>query len=161
MITTYIAKEIAAGTRYYVTLEQDGGELKPGKGNTSENIHRKLEGGRFDIVVWDDWTPVVIIEVKRQPDFFSHIKDDVENICSMVKRNNSIEYGLIAFYTAWKECESMSAEGRTLKSVKRIKSKAYDHINERWPQLQLQQSLSHHKPNAWLGVVLKISKKPE
>lgn len=165
LITTYIAKEIAIGTRYYVTLEQDGGELTPGKGKTSENIRRKLEGGRFDIVVWDDWTPVVIIEVKRQPDFFSHIKGDVENICSMVKRNNSIEYGLIAFYTAWKEGESMSAEERTLGSVKRIKSNAYDHINKRNKRnkrtLKLRQYLSHHKPNAWLGVVLKISKKPE
>ena len=159
LITTYIAKEIATGTRYYVTLEQDGGELPPGKGNTSENIRRKLEEGRFDIVVWDDDIPIVIIEVKRQPDYFSHIKGDVENICSMVKRNNSIEYGLIAYYTAWMEGESMSAEDRTLESVKSIKSYAYDHINKR--RLKLRQYLSHHKPNAWLGVVLKISKWPE
>ena len=159
LMTTYIAKEIANGKRYYVTLEQEGGELTRGKGKTPEHLRRKLEDGRFDIVVWDDWTPVVIIEVKRQPDYFSHIKDDVENICSMVKRDNPIEYGLIAFYTAWKKSEAKSAEERTFESVKSIKSSAYNHINKRG--LEPRQYPSHPKPNAWLGVVLKISKKPE
>ena len=157
MITTYIAKEIAAD--YFVTLEQDAGELKPGQGGTSERTRRKLDGGRFDIVVWDDYDPVTIIEVKNQPVGFSNISGDVENICRMVKGDNSLEYGLVAYYLGLAEkTDDESAKKRTLGRVEEIRANADAHIRG----LKLRQHLSHPKPqvvedSAWIGVVLQIS----
>ena len=158
MITTYIAKEIA--TDYYVTLEQDAGELRPGPGKLPEDVRRKLEGGRFDIVVWDDDTPIVIIEVKNQPGGFSNLSGDVENICSMVKRGNSVQHGLVAYYAALKETEDgRSGEERTSGRVESIKSAACDYINNKGGLKLSQHSiLEVVDDSAWTAVVLQISK---
>ena len=158
MITTYIAKEIA--TDYYVTLEQDAGELSPGPGKLSKDARRKLEGGRFDIVVWnDDDTPIVIIEVKNRVSGFSKISGDVENICSMVKRKNSLQYGLVAYYTEWKETDAVSAEKGTSERVESVKNEAYDYINQKGGlKLSQYSTLKVVGDAAWAGVVLKISK---
>lgn len=159
MLTTYIAKEIA--TDYYVTLEQDASELSPGPGKLSEDARRKLEGGRFDIVVWDDdnYTPIVVIEVKNQPGGFSNISGDVENISRMVKGSNSVQHGLVAYYAALKETEDGSGEERTLGRVKSIKSGACDYINKKGGLKLSQHSiLKVVDDSAWIAVVLQISK---
>ena len=166
MITTYIAKEIATGTHHYVTLEQDAkGSIKkaggPGSGKFAERIGRKFERGRFDIVVWDDNTPVTIIEVKNQPHGFSGtngIEGDVDNICGVLERENSFQYGLVAYYSALKEKNTGSAAERTLGRVDYINSAAEKHIKEKKKGLKLRQYPSPPKPNAWIGVVLQISK---
>ena len=166
MVTTYIAKEIATGTRHYVTLEQDAKEsIKeaggPGSGKFTEGTRSKLEGGRFDIVVWDGDTPVTIIEVKNQPHGFSGsngIKGDVDNICRVLKGENSFQYGLVAYYSALNEKNTVSAVKRTSRRVDKIKSAAEKHIKEKKKGLKLRQYPSHPKPNAWIGVVLQISK---
>ena len=170
MITTYIAKENATGTGHYVTLEQDAKEsIKeaggPGSGKFTEDTRRKFEGGRFDIVVWDGDTPVTIIEVKNQPHGFSGrngIKGDVDNICRVLKGENSFQYGLVAYYSALKEINTVSAVERTSRRVDYIKSAADARIKTKGG-LKLRQHLSHHKPqvvedSAWIGVVLQISK---
>ena len=167
MITTYIAKEIATLEPGYVYLERDAKKSIEeaggvGQGKVSESTQRKLKRGRFDIVVWEGNTPI-IIEVKNQPPNFSDknkgIKGDVDNICTVLRgKNNSFKYGLIAYYAAWKTTEGESAEKRTSRIVKRIKYDAEAHINENKKGLKLRQYLSHTKPNAWIGVVLQISK---
>ena len=157
VITTYIAKEIAAD--YYVTLEQDAGELRPGPGKLAEGARRKLKGGRFDIVAWDGDTPIVIIEVKNQPGGFSNISGDVENICSMVKRDNSVQHGLVAYYVAKETKDGWSAEERTSEKVESIKSGARDYINKRGGLKLSQHSiLEVVDDSAWTAVVLQISK---
>ncbi|MCY4364190.1 MAG: hypothetical protein OXE42_18740 [Gammaproteobacteria bacterium] len=170
MITTYIAKEIATNTGHYVTLEQDAKEsIKeaggPGSGKFTEDTRRKFEGGRFDIVVWDGDTPVTIIEVKNQPRGFSGkngIKGDVDNICRVLKGENSFQYGLVAYYSALKKINTVSAVKRTSGRVDYIKSAADARIKEKGG-LELRQHPSHPKPqvvedSAWIGVVLQISK---
>ena len=164
MITTYIAKEISTLGVYYLTLEQNADETideagGPGSGRMTPEMRKKLNKGRFDIVVWDGDTPIIIIEVKKQPRGFYNIESDVDNICRVLKgKKNYLQYGLIAYYAAWKETSDESAEGRTLGKVEAIKCEAYDHVNKRWG-LKPQQYLSHPESNAWIGVVLKISKK--
>ena len=171
LTTTYIAKEIATIAGHFVTLEQDAKESievagGPGKGKLSEGARHKLEGGRFDIVVWNkDDAPIVIMEVKKQPGSYksSTIKSDVENICGTVMGDNSLQYGLIAYCSARKEAGGKSAEERTLERVNSIKSEAEAHINNKGLKL-----LQHRSPPktkvvdgdewAWIGVVLKISK---
>ena len=169
MITTYIAREIATLQPDYLTLEQnaresidDGGG--PGKGRQpsgQSTKYSKYQKGRFDIVVWEGDTPV-IIEVKNQPHGFSGkqhgIKGDVDNICRVLKGENSFQYGLVAYYSALKEINSVSAVERTSNRVDYIKSAAEKHIKEKKKGLKLRQYLSHPKPNAWIGVVLQISK---
>ena len=168
MITTYIAKEIAP--EYRLTLEQNAKKSIEkaggvGQGNVSKSTQRKLRRGRFDIVVWKDGdTPAVIIEVKKQPLRFSDkngIKDDVDNICKVLKGKNSLQYGLIAYYSAWAETDDESADKRTSRIVAAIRCEAEAHIKKRWG-LKLIQYPSHPKPkvvrdSAWIGVVLKIS----
>lgn len=168
MITTYIAKEIAPHSPY-VTLEQNAGESAEagggvGKGNVGERMRRKLQRGRFDITVWNrNDTPSVIIEVKNQPKWFSQISGDVDNICRVLKgKNNSFQYGLIAYYLGLVETDAESAEERTSRIVEEIRGDADAHI-KRKRGLTLRQHLSHPKPqvvedSAWIGVVLQISK---
>lgn len=169
LTTTYIAKEIATSTDHFVTLEQDAKEsIKeaggPGSGKLAERVRRKLDGGRFDIVVWDDDTPIIIIEVKKQPNVFGKIEGDVGNICRVLKGKNSLQYGLIAYCSAWRESEDESAEERTSRIVEDIKSDAEVHIKKK-RGLKLIQYLSLSKTKvvdeykwAWIAVVLKISK---
>ena len=169
MITTYIAKEIAPDSPY-VTLEQNAGESTEagggvGKGKVSDPTRRKLERGRFDIAVWKrDDTPIVIIEVKKQPKRFNRISGDVDNICRVLKgKNNSLQYGLIAYYLGLeRKTDAESAEERTSRIVEEIRGDADAHIKTK-KGLTLRQHLSHPKPqvvedSAWIGVVLQISK---
>ena len=169
MITTYIAKEIAPDSPYYVTLEQNAGESTEagggvGKGNVAEPTQRKLKRGRFDIAVWDGDIPIVIIEVKNQPVRFNQISGDVDNICRVLKgKNNSLRYGLIAYYLGLLEkTDDESAEERTSRIVEEIRGDADAHIKTK-KGLKLRQHPSHPKPqviedSAWIGVVLQISK---
>ena len=169
MITTYIAKEIAPVSPY-VTLEQNAGESTEagggvGKGKVSDRTQRKLERGRFDIAVWRrDDTPIVIIEVKKQPIRFNQISGDVDNICRVLKgKKNYFQYGLIAYYLGLeRKTNAESAEERTSRIVEEIRGEADSHI-KRKRGLKLRQHLSHPKPqvaedSAWIGVVLQISK---
>ena len=169
MITTYIAKEIAPNSSY-VTLEQNAGESTEagggvGKGNVAERMRRKLKRGRFDIVVWKgDDTPIIIIEVKKQPVRFNQISGDVDNICRVLKgKNNSLRYGLIAYYLGLeRKTDAESGEERTSRIVEEIRCDADAHIKTK-VGLKLRQHLSHPKPqvvedSAWIGVVLQISR---
>ena len=167
MLTTYIAKEIAPDSSY-VTLEQNAGESTEagggvGKGNVGERMRRKLKRGKFDIVVWKgDDTPIVIIEVKKQPVRFNQISGDVDNICRVLKGKN-LRYGLIAYYLGLvQKTADEPAEVRTSRIVEEIRRDADAHI-KRKRGLKLRQHLSHPKPqvvedSAWIGVVLQISK---
>ena len=167
MITTYIAKEIASDSPYYVTLEQNAGESTEagggvGKGKVPEPARRKLERGRFDIVVWDSDTPVVIIEVKNKVNGFGRIRDDFNNICTVLRSENYHQYGLIAYCIEWTKSKSKSAEQRVLSRVESIKRAADARIKKKGG-LELRQHLSHPKPkvvgdSAWTGVVLQISR---
>lgn len=172
MITTYIAKEIAKLEPDYVGLEQDAKESIKEAGGLGRGRHphgqtstySKFERGKFDIVVWDGDVPI-LIEVKNRPDKFSAIRGDVDNICRALKgEKTSIQYSLIAYYSAWEKTENESAEKRTSRIVEEIKCEAEAHIEEN-KGLKLIQHLSHTKPKvvgdsawAWIGVVLKISK---
>ena len=169
MITTYIAKEIAPVSPY-VTLEQNAGESTEagggvGKGKVSDRTRRKLERGRFDIVVWKgDDTPIIIIEVKNQPMTFNQISGDVDNICRVLKgKNNSLRYGLVTYYLGLvQKTDAESAEKRTSRIVEKIRCDAESRIETKWG-LKLRQHLSHPKPqvfedSAWIGVVLQILK---
>ena len=141
MLTTYIAQEISKikDKPFYLTLEQHVGEALRAAGASDDAVE---EAGKqkFDIFVW--WggdEPRGIIEVKKQVNSFSGgttgyrgIKKDVERIISSLKATNSLQFGLIAYYTSCKFGERPPRKSEELirERVENISSEARKFVEE-------------------------------
>ena len=105
MQTVYIAKEISTiPGRGYLTLEsgitgtmEDAGGF--GKGKLPKSVP---SGGRTDITLRSaKGTPRAVIEVKRHVRTVGDIEKDIERIRTMLRnKDNTLKFGLIAFYTS-------------------------------------------------------------
>ena len=170
MTTTSIAKEIAKSIKNKRSLTLEAGVRKSieeagglGKGAPSKKLRLK---GKFDILVrWASGKPRAIIEVKKHPENFSHIKADIERIIEVLRLRDgetTFRCGLIAYYTS-RYSKSGSAKGDIIKRVKDIKDET--HILIKGKELKLRQYPSPRTltpkgddNDAWIAVVLKISR---
>ena len=163
LATVYIAREISKiRGSYYLTLEdnvratiRDAGHLR--RGRPPKDLRLK---GRFDIVVW--WakgTPRAVIEVKSQPAGFSSVKDDVARICSTLKADTDIRFGLMAYYISFDSGHRKQAEHRLSDRVEGIAEDARQFARGKGMKLK-----RHRGPviaadcSAWAAEVLKISR---
>lgn len=105
-VTTSIAAQMSRfrPSSLYWTLENnvrqamvDGGGLPRGR----PPLALRLDG-KFDILLWDDVTPKVAIEVKNQFISYGGILADVERICAVLdkQRDMSIQDGIVCFYAS-------------------------------------------------------------
>jgi len=102
LLTVNIAKELAnIKKNKFITLEDNVKE-------TLKNAEAKIKGkisdkarpdGRSDIILW--WAngyPRGIIEVKNDVFNFRRIKEDIDRILELLKKDSSIEFGITTFY---------------------------------------------------------------
>lgn len=114
LLTTYIAQEISKikDRPFYLTMEQHVGEALAEAGARRAAVE-KAGKQKFDIFVWyGSDRPRGIIEVKKQVNSFSGgstgqrgIKKDVSRIIKSLKATDSLQFGLIAYYTSCKFSE--------------------------------------------------------
>ena len=164
LTTTYIAREISTIRRpHYLTLENNVRKaIKQAGGNRPGRPPKDLRTtGRFDIVLW--WvkpSPRAVIEVKRQPDGFSTLRDDVARICSTLKTETDIRYGLMTYYISFGTGPQKCAIDRLRDRVEGISEDARDFTRDKGMKLKRY----HHGPiknyddSAWTAEVLKISR---
>ena len=166
ILTVYIAKELwtVPGSKYLTlesnvrrTLEDAGGM---GRGKISEATR---PGGRSDIVLW--WSssdmPRAVIEVKKVSYSATEIKQDIERISTTLrKRGNSIQCGLVAFYTSTRDREG---DGEGARST--IKARLKNIEQETRKILGKEHRLSRHDSrirvdgdSAWVASVLQIQR---
>ena len=169
MLTTYIAKEIwtIPGSKYLIlepsvryTVGEAGGF---GRGRLYNGTR---PDGRSDITLWwgsgTPWaggTPRAVIEVKNQISTVKEIKRDINRIKSMLKnRDNSLQFGLIAFYTNRKD---RKGDGKQAKStiegwLKRIKCGTRNILGTGYHLSRHDTAITVDGDSAWVGSVLNI-----
>ena len=139
LLTTYIAREIAKikDKSFYLTLEQHVGQALADAG-VREAAVEQAGKQKFDIFVWyGSDTPRGIIEVKKQVNSFGGgstgyrgVKKDIGRIIESLKAADSLQFGLIAYYTSCKFSERppKTAEEFIADRVKGIGSDAQEFV---------------------------------
>ena len=105
LITTYVARALARHTAnpYYITLEskvgdviEEAGGIGPGRRPKALNLN-----GKFDLLIWwGNGKPRAPVEIKRHVRGFADIRDDVKELCTVLRKNKNIKFGLLAYYTS-------------------------------------------------------------
>ena len=135
MITVSIAKQVSnlVNQSIYVTLEhnvKDGMRAAGGmKGRPPKRLTPK--GAKFDILLWRDYTPIGVVEVKKSPQGFANIKDDVDRICKVLEKETEIQFGLSAYFTSRLRSETKSAVEFVSCRISRIEESAEQFVVER------------------------------
>ena len=166
MLTTYIAREISTirNHTYYLTLENSVREALGDAGglNRGRPLNALRLNGRMDILLWRaNDTPRVAIEVKNQVSSFLQIKDDVDRICSLLKkRNNTFQCGLMTFYTSCRDRGNVCSQDRILQRLKEMESDGREFIQKERMNLSIQKNkCTIDGDSAWLAVVWEIRRK--
>ena len=169
MITTSIARQISTlrSQSIYLTLEYSVRESMSAAGVMKGRPPKRLapRHAKFDILLWHNSTPIGVVEVKRNPQGFANIRGDVERICEVLKRENEIQFGLIAYYTSRPDIESKLADYRVSYRIKDISEKAGSYIRGNGLRFAPHSSRittlrydDDYVDIAWAAVVLEISR---
>jgi len=162
LITVKIAENIAniQGSKY-ITLEDNVDYIldvanAKGQGRIPEEIRKN---GRSDIVLWwADETPRAVIEVKNSVFRLGKISGDIDRIQEILKRkkaNNTLQFGLIAFYID-NNYKSGNAQIKIEEKIKKI----HNEMKKQYPDLscklfyRIQESNDEY--NAWSSVVFLL-----
>lgn len=163
LITVKIAENIAkTKTKKYITLEDNVDYVlnlsnAKGQGKVSEKTRTN---GRSDIVLWwADGTPRAIIEVKNSVFRLDKISHDIERIREVLKRkksNNTLQFGLIAFYID-REYKSGDAKEKIEKRIYQI----YNEIKEQYSDISCElafreKDIINDNQDAWASVVFLL-----
>ena len=142
LLTTYIAQEISRikDKPFYLTLEQHVGEALEAAGASKAAV-KNAGRQKFDIFVW--WAndaPRGIIEVKKQVTSFrggstgyGGIEKDIKGIIKSLKSMDSLQFGLVAYYTSCKfgQRPSQKAVARIEDRVNEIKSESCKFVRKK------------------------------
>ena len=132
-----------------------------GRGRTSK--FARLDG-RFDIVLrWKNGTPRAVIEVKNQIGIHN-IKKDIERICTILRKKNTLRCGLVAFYTS-KGDEKRGGEGakETIeKQINNIEQKTWNTLREEFYLSRYDSGIRVRMDvdSAWAASVLQVQRAP-
>jgi len=163
LITVKIAENIAkTKTKKYITLEDNVDYVlnlsnAKGQGKVSEKTRTN---GRSDIVLWwADGTPRAIIEVKNSVFRLDKISHDIERIREVLKRkksNNTLQFGLIAFYID-REYKGGDAKEKIEKRIYQI----YNEIKEQYSDISCElafreKDIINDNQDAWASVVFLL-----
>ena len=163
LMTTYISKELAKYKEcsYYITLEHSttdamakAGDVRRGKPRDDLRLN-----GRFDILLWWNESPRVIIEIKKHISQYKHISDDICRICSVLEQHNTIRHGIMAYYSAhYGESNQGALRNLICDRVKIIENKLQNYMQERGMTLQChRKSITVVDDRAWIPGVLEMS----
>lgn len=167
MLTMYIAREIATIHDYtfYLTLEnsvrgamEDAGGKKTGRPPEALRQH-----GRMDILLWRaNDTPRAVIEVKNGVDGFSPLKDDVNRICSILKKEkgNKFQCGLVAFYSSCRGLKSKNAKTRLEERLESLKDDGRNLVRNEELKLKTHRGriTVDEDDSAWVAAVWEITR---
>lgn len=166
--TTCIAQKISKlGQFGYLTLEHcvlDAVECANarGRGRLPERLR---PNGRFDILLWknngeNDATPLAPIEVKTKTWRFTNVVDDLDRIVASITRNNNnnntIEFGLIAFYSSCKGSRTVSAEDRLKATLESIENESRKRVGNECVVEIRHGGVRVDGDDAWTSAVLLI-----
>lgn len=162
MLTTYIAREICTiEGSYYLTLESNVKETVKeaggyAKGRPPQDARR---GGRSDITLWwSQGNPRAVIEVKNQTSSTEKIRKDIIRIKDMIKKDNSFQCGLIAFYTSRekKRGDSGGARAKIEEWLENIECGTRDILGEGCRLSRHDIPIKGGDDDAWVASVLHI-----
>lgn len=87
----------------YVTMENRiASAIKDGGGSVRGRPNSSLPpNGRFDLVVWNQRGPRVLIEVKTSVGGYASVSRDAERLCLALTRASDIRLGLVAYYVSF------------------------------------------------------------
>ena len=166
-LTVYIAREIMKGVAeserpgsIYLKIEAKVQEVinKAGGVGSGGGSQKGRVSGRADITLLkaDGESPRALIEVKKQVESFSNIKDDISRIKTILKNpKNSLEFGLVAFYTSIQRKDSNGAKVRIEKLLEKIETGASDFLGRKY-NFKLYYEVAGNDDDAWAPCVLEI-----
>jgi len=166
LITVKIAENIAnLNGNKYITLEDNVDYIldlsnAKDKGQVSDLVRAN---GRSDIVLW--WAsgvPRAIIEVKNAVFRLDKIAQDIDRIQEVLKNkqlDNSLQFGLIAFYI-----DRGYKKGNATENIQKRIYKIYNEIKERYPDISCELSFREKEiinsdNDAWSSVVFLLKVK--
>lgn len=142
MLTTAIAKSIARTASrencndLFLTLESN---IRNTMGNTDADNDEVIgvfsAQERFDIALWEQWTPIGMIEVKNNPLGFGTVEDDLERICEILGSNNSFRFGMIGYYRMIPNGHNKPARDRLIRRMNSIDNGVRQFVNDSDPTL--------------------------
>lgn len=105
MVTTAIARSIVrAAIRancedLFLTLESNiRNTMDNADANNAQTIGAFAAQEKFDMALWEHWTPIGVVEVKNNPLGFGAIEADLVRICEILGSRNSFRFGLVEYY---------------------------------------------------------------
>jgi hypothetical protein len=132
LLTVNIAKKIAnIQKNKFITLEDNIKEtLKTANAKIKGKISNKARpNGRSDIILWwANGTPRGIIEVKNAVFGFEKIKEDIDRIIELLKKDSSIEFGITTFYID-RHYESGNSKEKVQKKIESIVDEIVKYVN--------------------------------
>lgn len=156
-----IARNLVKNMDVFVTLEdhvweviQDAG----GKLKRTGSVHLP-ESGRFDIVVWDNASPTVLIEIKRGSWGPSLLRKESTRLCSALNEATSIKHGLLAYFMLLEDGKVKSARSRIYDRTKSIAQSVARHIDRsstRWKIRRHSGDIQVYENYAWRAEVLEL-----
>jgi len=135
LLTVNIAKELASVEKNkYITLEDNvRTTLKRADAHIKGKLSKRTRSnGRSDIILWwANGTPRGIIEVKNAVLRFKNIQIDVDRIQEVLKKDSSIEFGVIAFYID-RHYEKLDPKKTIIEKIEKIveEVRAYTYPNK-------------------------------
>ena len=160
LLTINIAKELAKIDKgKFITLEDN---IKKTLQTANANIKGKITNkarpnGRSDIILW--WAngyPRGIIEVKNAIFQFKNIKEDIDRIIEILKKDSSIEFGVTTFYID-RHYEVKNPETEIENKIKKIAEEIEEYIkpNSLYYDYNL---ISKNENNAAFSVAMMIKR---
>ena len=166
MATVYVAREICKtkDRGYYLTLESNAGQTvrdAGGIGRGRVSPQSRL-GGKFDIVLYRaDGYPRIVIELKKQVSSFTQLERDTRRICDALRNpSNTIDRGLLAFYTSWNDTTGKSARDRILEILVEVRREAQKYLKKGRTPLKssIHRRITVDGDSAWVAAALQIKR---
>lgn len=162
MLTTYIAREICTiEGSYSLTLESNVKETVENAGGTGRGgLHEAVRpSGRFDITLyWGNGCPRAVIEVKNQVAIAADMKKDIIRVKNLLRRKNTFQFGLVAFYTSRgkKRGDSGGARAKIEEWLENIECGTRDILGEGYRLSRHDIPIKGDDDDAWVASVLRV-----
>ena len=138
MVTTAIARSIvrtalrANCEDLFLTLESNiRSTMDSADAHNTETIGAFAAQEKFDIALWEHWTPIGVVEVKNNPLGFGTIEADLVRICEILGSRNSFCFGLIVYYRMTPNGHHKPARDRLVHRMNSINNSATQ-FTESW-----------------------------
>lgn len=108
-----------------------------------------------------DGYPRIVIELKKQVTNFKQLKQDSYRICNALRNpSNTVQRGLIAFYTSWKDRYGRPRD-RIVEILDGVEHDAEEYLKNRRPAVKASMHRSRIPvagDSAWVAAVLEMER---